>query len=83
MDVDAKIDRTSLVGIGISGSEPCATLTKEELFKALGADLRLVKPADSKEPSPCEPAVKLIYVGLDNGGRPKCCWSILMNHALR
>ncbi len=65
MDVDTKIDRTSLVGIGISGSEQCATPTKEELFKALGANLRLVKPAYNKELSLQELTETLTYVGLD------------------
>ncbi len=61
MDVGAKIDRNSLVGIRISGSEPCATPTKGKLFKVLGANLRLVEQTDSEEPSPEEQAAIHIY----------------------
>ncbi len=70
MDVATKINRNSLVRIGISGSATCAKPTKEELFRVLDANLRLVKSADSKDPSPQEPAATLTYVGLDTGVDP-------------
>ncbi len=65
MDVKSNIDQTSLVGFGISGSDPCTMPSKEGLFRALGADLMLIKPADSKEPFTHEPSVTLTYVGFE------------------